>query len=92
MDEQGLATALYNEHGADAGFVEAVFRELDEHRNTDADDVAEVYVNLLKQRGGAPLDAVKRSATLRAQLVKVLREGWTSAGEQECITFLEQLP
>lgn len=91
MDEQGLATALFNEHGADAHRVAEVFRELDEHRNSEADDVAEVYVNLLMQRGGSPLEAVRRSAALKERLIKVLREGWTSPGEQKCIDFLKQL-
>jgi hypothetical protein len=91
MDEKGLATALFNEQGADAQRVEEVFRELDEHRNSDADDVAEVYVNLLMQRGGAPLEAVKRSSSLKERLIKVLGEGWTSPGEQKCIDFLKRL-
>jgi hypothetical protein len=90
MDERGLATALFDEYGADARRVEEVFRELDEYRNSYADDAAEVYVNILKQRGGAPLEAVKRSPALRERLIKVLNEGWTSAGKQKCIDFLKQ--
>jgi hypothetical protein len=91
MDESGLARALFNEYGSDAARVEEVFRELDEHRNYESDAVAEAYVNLLMQRGGSPLEAVRRSQSLKERLLKVLREGWTTAGEQQCIDFLKKL-
>jgi len=91
MDTTGLATALFNEHGADANRVDQVFRELDEHRNSYVGDVAETYVNLLMQCGGSPLQAVKRSPALKSRLTDVLNEGSISARQQKCIDFLNSL-
>jgi hypothetical protein len=91
MDEDGMARALYDEVGADMARVHEVFRELDEHHNTDADDVAEIYVNILKRSGGPPLAALRRNEGLKALLIRVMDEGWTSSGESECIRFLQGL-
>jgi hypothetical protein len=91
MDERGLAAALFHEHGGEAMRVEEVFRELDEHRNSHADEVAEAYVRMLMLHQGAALDAVRWSSTLRERLIKVLREGWTTPSEQKCIDFLKKL-
>ena len=91
MDEEGLASALYSEHGTNAQRVCEVFSELDCNRNSDADDVAECYTKLLMQHGGAGLDAVRRTPQLRNLLIRVMDEGWTTSGEQKCIDFLRQL-
>lgn len=91
MDEEGLALALYEELGSDTVSVYRVFEELDERRNTDADDVAELYVNLLRARKGAPLSAVARDEKLKKLLIRILDEGRTSSGEQQCIRFLSGL-
>jgi hypothetical protein len=91
MDEKGLAEALYRELGTNTLLITSVFRELDSRRNTDADDVAEKYVNLLKEKKGSPLVAVAKDLRLKTLLVKVLSEGWTSEGEKKCIDFLMSL-
>jgi len=91
MDEEGLANALYKEHGSEAAKVHAVFKELNENRNSDADDVAEIYVRLLMKHKGHALDVVKHNPKLRDLLAEVMKKGWTTAGEQECIDFLKNL-
>ena len=91
MDEKGLAEVIYGELGSISTLVGDVFRELDERRNTDADDVAEIYVNLLRTKKGPALAAVAKNSELKKLLIKVLDEGWTSAGEQKCIDFLQSL-
>ena len=91
MDESGLANALYREGGVNTHLVRTVFEELNARRNTDADDVAEVYVNLLRTRGGSPRAAVASDARLKALLIRTLESGWTSAGEKACVEYLKSL-
>ncbi|MEO8941652.1 MAG: hypothetical protein ABI453_13975 [Isosphaeraceae bacterium] len=91
MDEEGLANALIREAGTDSNLTLHVFERLDEHYNSDADDVAELYVKGVRARGGAVLDALKSNPKLIQRLIKVMDEGWTSGGEQECIKFLRGL-
>jgi len=96
MDEDGLAKALMAE---DATTTLAVFERLDTEYNSDADDVAEIYVNLVQQQGGAKVTALKANKPLVARLIKVLAgstgagvdEGWTTSGEKKCIEFLRKL-
>jgi hypothetical protein len=91
MDEDGLANALLNEAGTDTKLVLGVFQRLDEDYNSDADDVAELYVNAVRNQGGAVLSALKGNSHLITRLIKVMHEGWTSSGEKDCIRFLRQL-
>lgn len=91
MDETGLATALYNEHGSEPTRVEQVLNEVYHHRRLHAAAVFEAYVNLLMQRKGAPLEAVKRTPAIKKRLIDVLNFGWVTANQQKCITFLKQL-
>jgi hypothetical protein len=91
MDEEGLAKALFQEVGSDTKTTLTVFVRLDEHYNSDADDVAELYVKLVKTKGGPVLSALKSNKLLVERLIKVMDEGWTSAGEKECIEFLRGL-
>ena len=88
MDEEGLAKALLAE---DSQTTLAVFVRLDDQYNSDADDVAEIYVNLVKAKGGAALSALKSNKPLIQRLIKVMDEGWTTSGEEECIKFLRGL-
>jgi hypothetical protein len=91
MDEEGLANALVREAGTNSGLTLEVFERLDEHYNSDADDVAEIYVNAVRKAGG-PLEAALRSnSKLRDRLIKVMDEGWTSGGEKACIDYLKGL-
>ncbi len=91
MDEKGLAAAIYRELAGDTATIHEVFQELNERRNTDADDVAEIYVNLLQSKKGPPLLAVAKDVKLKSLLIKILDEGWTSSGEKACIEFLRNL-
>ena len=91
MDEAGLAAALIAEAGADTQLVLDVFTRLDEHYNSDADDVAELYVNEIRKRKGPLESALKANPALQKRLIKVMDEGWTSAGEADCIRYLRSL-
>ena len=88
MDEDGLAKALLAE-GSQTTL--DVFVRLDDQYNSDADDVAEIYVNLVRAKGGAVLTALKGNKPLIRRLIKVMDEGWTTSGEQKCIDFLKTL-
>lgn len=88
MDEKGLAKDLLSE---DINTVLAVFVRLDDQYKSDADDVAQFYVNLAKLHGGTQLAALKSSKPLIRRLIKVMDEGWTSAKEATCIGFLKTL-
>jgi hypothetical protein len=91
MNEKGLAEAIYRELGGDTALVRGVFQQLKSRRNTDADDVAEIYVNLLRTGKGAPMAAVAKDERLKRLLIQVLEEGWTSSSERSCIDFLKSL-
>ncbi|HTR97331.1 MAG TPA: hypothetical protein VMH61_05470 [Candidatus Acidoferrales bacterium] len=91
MDEDALAAALVREAGADTKLVLEVFTKLDEQYNSDADDVAEIYVNEIRRRKGPLEAALKSDRALVARLIKVMDEGWTSAGEADCIRYLKSL-
>ena len=88
MNEDCLAKALLAE---DSQTTLAVFVRLDEQYNSDADDVAELYVNLVKSQGGPKLATLQANKELIRRLIKVMDEGWTSSGEKKCITFLKTL-
>ncbi len=91
MDEEGLADALIEEVGTDMKKAFEVFSRLDEHHQTDVDDVAELYVDAVRRQGGPLLLALRSHATLVDLLIRSMDEGWTSAGEKSCIEFLEGL-
>ena len=91
MDEDALAAALIRDAGADTKLVLDVFTKLDEHYNSDADDVAELYVNEIRRRKGTLEAALRGNRDLVARLVKVMDEGWTSSGEADCIRYLKGL-
>lgn len=88
FDEEGLAKALLKE---DSQTVLQVFVRLDEEYNSDSDDVAELYVNYVRQAGGALENSLKANRPLITRLIKVMQEGWTSDGEQACIDYLKSL-
>ena len=91
MDEEGLAEALIKEVGEDMNRVFEVFSRLDEHHQTDVDDVSEIYIGLVRKQGGAVLEALQGNLPLINLLIRSMDEGWTSAGEKSCIEFLEGL-
>jgi len=86
MDEEGLAKCLAA-MGGNVKRVADVFEYLDENHNSDADDVAVLYVGHVK-RSPALAAAVKSDARLTNLLVKVMDEGWTSDDEKAAIAFL----
>ena len=98
MGDNNLVTLNYDEQALDSDlFLEPMqtvfeaFRRLDEHYNTDADDVAELYVNKIRSAGEQKIQALKGNKPLITLLIKVLDEGWTSQSEKDCITFLKSL-
>ncbi len=91
VDERGLAAAIYHEVRARTELIRGIFEQLDSRRNTDADDIAEIYVDLLRTKRGPPSKAVAADARLKQLLIRILSEGFTSAGERRCIDFLKAL-
>ena len=86
MDEDGLAAALIA-MGGNTRRVSAIFVHLDKKHNSDADDVAELYVDRLR-KSPATAAAIRADRSLVALLVRILDDGWTSAGEKAAIEFL----
>jgi hypothetical protein len=92
MNEDGLAKALFNDVGTNTGFVQEVFERLDEHHNSDADDVPEHYVNMVRSPSGTAVQqALRQNRDLIQLLITVMDEGWTTGGEEGCIKFLRTL-
>lgn len=90
MDEDGLAKCLA-EMGSNMPRVHAVFSWLDRKHNVDADDVALAYVNRIKTRSTttqAMAGARGSSNDLRALLIRILEEGWTTSDERKAIAWL----
>jgi hypothetical protein len=87
MDEPGLAQALAD-MGTNIPRITAIFERLYSAHNNDVDDVAELYVNKIKNNS-AVLGLVKQDYKLRELLIKSLDEGWTSSGEYEAIALLK---
>jgi hypothetical protein len=92
LNERGLAHSLYAELGEKSTKVARVFKRLAKHDDNSADDVAEHYVNRLRQNRSSPVtSAVARNRDLVKLLIRVLDEGWTTSGQRECMTFLQGL-
>ena len=87
MDEEGLAKCLAA-MGGNVKRVADIFEHLDKHHNSDADDVAVLYVGHLK-KSAALATAVKSDKRLTDLLIKVMDEGWTSDDEKQAIAFLK---
>ena len=91
MDEEAMVKALVTEVGPDTQQLLKVFLRLDDHYNSDVDDIAELYVKHLKAAGGSLGKAVAGNKQLVALLIKVMEEGFTTDGEEECIRYLKSL-
>jgi hypothetical protein len=90
FDEKGMANAIYSKLGADTKKVYDAFHRLNEYHTVDADDVAELYVNKLRKGSDLKIPlAVKGDERLVGLLVSIMKAGWTSDGEQECIDYLQ---
>jgi hypothetical protein len=92
FDEEGLTADLLKIVGKDMAFAREVFEWLDESFNSDADDVAELYVRSIRSgTSGVTGDDLKRDTALIMRLIKCLDEGVTFPGEQRCIDYLRSL-
>jgi hypothetical protein len=92
MDEDGMARALYSQVSTDMRKVRDIFTRLDEHYQSDVDDIAEAYVNFVRSRPDGPVaSALARDPQLVQLLIRVMDEGWTSEGEDSCIGYLRNL-
>lgn len=91
VDELALANALYNEVRYETEKVLKVFVQLKNKYSTDADDIALIYVKLLKKSPNPTQLAVKGHIALRNYLVSIFDSGWTSQEEKRCIVFLKNM-
>ena len=89
MDEAGLAKCLAKME-SNLPRVTKVMDHLDKHHNSDADDVAVLYVEEIKKNQQMRSN-LKTNPTLVNLLIKVLDEGWTSSEEKEAINWLRSL-
>jgi len=89
MDEAGLAKCLAAME-TNLPRVTKVIEHLDTYHNSDADDVAVLYVQEVKKKPNMRT-ALKSNPTLIKLLIKTLDEGWTSAEEKNAIDWLKLL-
>ena len=90
MNEEGLAKAIIADHPIQMDVVYDIFYRLDNHYSSDADDVAAIYIRLVKEkRGGAEEKALKRNKNLVSLLIKVLDEGYTTGREESLTRYLQ---
>ena len=93
VDEAGIAKALVEEVGIDLDAVLAVFQELDRSYSSDVDDVAVLYLNLLRSNNQTSIiEGVRLHNELRAFLIDSLESGWTTDEEKALIGYLKALP
>ena len=93
MDERGLAEGLLS-MGNNMARVQRVLLYLNRNHNLDADDVAQYYTDLLRakpQNYPGVLGALKMNPAMRALLIRLMDEGWTTSGEKKSIAWLEGL-
>ena len=89
MDEAGLAKCLAAME-TNLPRVTKVIEHLDIYHNSDADDVAVLYVQEVKKKPNMRT-ALKSNPTLIKLLIKTVDEGWTSAEEKNAIDWLKLL-
>ena len=89
MDEEGLAKCLA---AMDTNLprVRKVIDFLDKNQNSDADDVAVLYVQAVKQKP-AMRAALKADKELVKLLIKTMDEGFTTGEEKDAIGWLRAL-
>lgn len=90
-DEAAIANSLVSQAGIDTILVRDVFNALSRDHSGNADDVARLYVDLVKKKKGSLEHAVKLDRNLRIQLVNVMESGWTSGFERQQINYLNSL-
>ena len=90
FNEAGMADAIYSNLGSDTKKIYDAFDRLNQYHTVDADDVAEIYVNKLRNDSSLRVStAVKGDQRLVGLLVSIMKAGWTSDGEQACIDYLQ---
>jgi hypothetical protein len=90
MEEELLAKAILDEHPVQMDVVYDVFYRLDNHYSSDADDVASIYIKLVKDKAGSAVEqALKRHKKLVTLLVNVLDSGYTTGSEKSLIKYLQ---
>lgn len=69
-----------------------MFIELSDKYATDADDVAREYVAIIKS-GNYPVvkQALSLHESLKKYLIQLMKGGWTSSQEKECILYLNRI-
>jgi hypothetical protein len=87
VDELGMARALAIEHPTDLSFVHGVFLSLNNDYHTDADDVVQEYVKIVRQDSRLS-QVLGGDRPLKELLMQLLEEGWTSTEEKNTIRFL----
>lgn len=90
-DEEALAIALHDEIGMDGDRVNAIFLAMDESYNADADDVAVLYLQRVFARRGSPLQVLTLNRVLRATLIRLLDEGWTTREQTALMARVQAL-
>lgn len=98
FDEDGFAIALHREFTADIELVIIAFSHLNEKRNSDADDVANTYVEIARlvireHPNGALVDAFRSpiGMALLDLLYSILDSGWTTGNEQSQMFWLKSM-
>lgn len=91
VDEKGMANALFKEASYETNKVLNVFKQLNDKYSTDADDVALLYVQLIRSNSGVVRVAVRQNIDLRNYLIMLLDQGWTSKEEHDCISYLKRM-
>lgn len=89
IDEEGIAKSLADQYPNHLDFVLRVMKSLDDNYNSDSDDVALAYVQIIMKRP-ALAQAVKNNQQLRDFLISLLESGVTFANEQRAINWLRQ--
>ncbi|GAA3928919.1 hypothetical protein [Litoribacillus peritrichatus] len=90
-DEKRIASDLVKKSGIVMDEVYKVFLELDSNYNSDADDVALLYVNTIKQQRGSIEQGLRIHKPLNNLLIRILEDGWTSNKEKQTINYLRSL-
>lgn len=95
FDEDGFGRALHTEFLGAFDLVYIAFSNLDEKRNSDADDVASAYIEAaqmvcLQLPNGALAEGLRSpiGQALAATLYQILDDGWTTAEERAQMQWL----
>lgn len=98
FDEKGFGCALHSEFLSDLRLVIIAFSHLNEKRNSDADDVAQAYIEVAqtitqKHPKGALIDEFRSplGLALLDLLYSTLESGWTTKAEQSQIHWIKKM-